>query len=210
MEPLSSSGHTPSLVYWASSSQSSIIVSLFYFQLFILAEVGRKMAELQPRHKVMLLLKYFTGSWDHCSAEIVFFFASSSFLVSRVINDMYVYIYIYIYVLVWTFPTSVCYDHISAFASPTMCFPDPFGLMRDCLHTHTHAHGLAIALHIDSPQRLNVTASPKIDLSARLDKSPHYTDCSALWTSNTSQSWAIRLSQMVSVANTGTWTLVAG
>lgn len=62
VEPLSSSGHTPSLVYCASSPQSSIIVSLFYFQLFILAEVGRKMAELQPRHKVMLLLKYFTGS----------------------------------------------------------------------------------------------------------------------------------------------------
>lgn len=80
MTPLSSSGHTPFLVYCASSSLSSIIVSLFYFQLFILAGAARKkMAEIQPRLQVVLFLIYCPGSRDHCSAETVLFFASLDF-----------------------------------------------------------------------------------------------------------------------------------
>lgn len=54
------------------------------------------------------------------------------------------------------------------------------------------------------------TSFTEMDLSALLDKSPHNTDCSALCTSKRSQSWTIRLSQMESVANTDSRTLVAG
>lgn len=63
-----------------------------------------------------------------------------------------------------TFATPVRYDQKSAFASLSMCFSDLFRFSTSRLHTHTHTHisGLAVSPHIDSPQRWNFTASPKL------------------------------------------------
>lgn len=78
-----------------------------------------------------------------------------------------------------------------------------------CIH---NIYILAILPHIDLPHKLcdwTDSSFTEMDLSAELDKSEH-TDCSALRTSKRSQSWTIRPSQMEFLANTDTWTLVAG
>lgn len=148
------------------------------------------MAEIQPHLQVMLFSMYFTGFTDRCSAEAVLFFASSDFFLVSNFSDS---------CALWS---KICFCFsLHVFSWPLQVQQRPF--------THTH-------FWIGSPStywfttKMELHSFTKIDLSALLGKSPHNTDCSALWTSNTSQSWAIRHSQMASVANTGTWTLVAG